>query len=177
MIVKRNFLIFLIFSIIALVAISIIGCASWGGYIHDSARFKFQFTFPDGWEVWDKSDDRRDFLNGTFRGNTATKVEMIATPIAPDISPNELYPFFLDGSGDAGEFEEFSIDDKGIVSASNGEGRFVKVRWKGEKFNMRGYRALFIGNRYKLEVRAEMPEDVFPEQEPEFNKMVRAIKL
>lgn len=153
------------------------GCTSWGGYIHESSRFNFTFTFPDGWEVWDKSDDRRDFLSGTYHSNQATKIEMIATPVAPDISPNELYPFFLDGSGDAESHEEFHIDDKGLVSASNGEGRFVKVRWKGEKVNMRGYRALFIGNRFKLEIRAEMPEDVFGEQELEFPKMVKALKL
>lgn len=167
---KRNFF-------ITLVLLSIVGCTSWGGYIHDSSRYKFQFTFPDGWEVWDKSDDRRDFLNGTFKGNSNTKLEMTATPVAPDIEPNELYPFFLDGSGDAESLEEFSIDDKGLISASNGEGRFVKVRWKGEKSTMRGFRALFIGNRFKLEVRAEMPEDIFSEHEAEFNKMIKALKL
>ncbi len=165
------------FTILALALLTLAGCTSWGGYIHDSSRFKFQFTFPDGWEIWDKSDDRRDFLLGTFKGNTATKLEMTATPVAPDISPNELYPFFLDGSGDAGELEEFSIEDKGLVSASNGEGRFVRVHWKGEKTGMRGFRALFIGNRYKLEVRAEVPEDSYSEHEVEFNRMIRALKL
>ncbi len=167
---KRN-------TLIALFLLLIIGCTSWGGYVHDSERYKFQFTFPENWEIWDKSDDRRDFLTGTYKGNTNTKMDMIATPVAPDISPNELYPFFLDGSGDAMSLEEFSVQDKGVISASNGEGRFVKVHWKGEKSGMRGFRALFIGNRFKLEVRAEMPEDIFPEQEVEFLKMIKALKL
>ncbi len=163
--------------VLALALLSIAGCSSWGGYIHDSAKFKFHFAFPEGWEVWDKSDDRRDFLMGVYKGNPDTKLEMTATPVAPDIETNELYPFFLDGSGDAGELQDFGIDDKGLVSASNGEGRFVTVRWKGEKFDMRGYRALFLGNRFKLEVRAEVPEEMFMEHEAELNRMIRELKL
>jgi len=166
-----------VFIALTLALLTITGCSSWGGYIHESSRYNFKFTFPVGWEIWDKSDDRRDFLTGTYKNLPDTKIDMTATPIAPDIEPTEIYPFFLEGSGDAAELLEFSIEDKGLVSASNGEGRFVKVKWKGEKVNMRGYRAIFLGNRFKLEVRAEMPEDKFSEQEAEFSRMIKELKL
>jgi hypothetical protein len=153
------------------------GCGGWGGYIHQSEKFKFEFIFPDGWEVWDKSDDRRDFLQAMLDGSQDAKIEVTALPTAPDISVNEVYPFFLEGSGDAAELQDFQIEERGMVPASNGEGRFIKVKWTGEKKDMRGYRALFLGNRYRLDVRAEMTEEEFLKYEQDMSKMIKHLKL
>lgn len=153
------------------------GCGGWGGYVHDSERFKFKLTFPDGWEVWDKSDDTVDFLQATYREKPETKIEVLAVRTAPDLEPNEIFPFFLGGSGDAVNLQDFAIEEKGTVSAQNGDGRFIKVRWTGEKLSMRGIRALFIGNRYRLSIVAEMSADDFPLQEAELMKMLRMLQL
>lgn len=163
--------------LLSLSLLILFGCTSWGGYQHKSSRFKFTYTFPSGWEVWDKSDDRRDFLLANYKGDPKMSIEVIATPVAPDLSTNEVYPFFLEGSGDAGELNEFTIEDKGLMPTKNTEGRFLRAKWKVDQTYMRSYRGLFLGSRFKLEVKAVMNEDQMNEHEAELTRMFHEIDL
>jgi hypothetical protein len=159
------------------VLIVLTGCSSWGDYEFQSDKFKFTVRFPDNWEVWDRSDDSQDLLVAALADKPEAKIVVTAIKSAPDLSPNEIYPTFEGGGNDAGVRKGFGVDGKGTISANNGEGRFIKVHWSGDKFNMRGFRALFIGNRFQLSINAEMKEDDYNLHEQDFLKMVRMLNL
>ncbi len=163
--------------IILTITLSFIGCSSWGGYIHKSDKLPLKIIFPDKWEVFDRSDDRRDFLVATYPGSPESKIEVITTPTAPDIHPNEIYPTFQAGGGDQDDLLEFEVTDRGSVSCSNAEGRYIKVQWLGEKTRMKGYRALFIGNRYLLEIKISIPAEEFVNHELDLAKMMKFIEI
>lgn len=160
-----------------LILLALAGCDNWGDYQYESDKFKFKLTFPDGWEVWDKSDDARDFLSASITEKPDAKIELIATKTAPDISVNELYPSFESGGDDAYNLKEFTVEEKGTAKASNGEGRMIKVHWEGDKGNVKGIRFLFIGNRYQMTIRCQMAEDDYLTYEADFIKMVRRLQL
>jgi len=153
------------------------GCDNWGDYQYKSEKFNFSMIFPDNWEVWDKSDDARDFLVASIPDKPEAKIEVIVTRTAPDIHVNELYPTFESGGDDPGTLQDFGVDEKKSVSAANGEGRMIKVHWSGETKNMKGIRFLFIGNRYQMNIRVEMAEDDYVANELDFLKMVHRIQL
>jgi len=158
-------------------AMLIAGCARWGGYVHNSEKLPLKIIFPEKWDVFDRSDDRRDFLVASYPGSPDTKIEVTTTPTAPDIHPNEIYPTFQAGGGDQDDLLEFEVTDRGSVSCSNAEGRYIKVQWLGEKSRMRGYRALFLGNRYLLEIRISITADDYITHELELAKMMKYIEI
>lgn len=161
-----------------LLALLFSGCGGWGDYVHKSDRFKFKFTFPQKWEVWDRSDDERDYLVASLLdGPREAKIVVIADPVAPDISPNEIYPSFMDGGGDGAILTEFSVEGKGAISCKNGEGRYVRVSYLTEEYRINGMRVLFLGNRFKLQIDVEMPADDFVMHETEFFKMISLMEL
>ncbi len=165
----------LLIGLIALLYLT--GCGGWGDYSYRSDRFKYKVTFPQKWEVWDRSDDSADFLVGSLPDD-APEAEIVvkAHSVAPDLSPHEIYPSFMDGSEYADRLE-FRIEDKGAISCRNGEGRFIKFDYLGEESRMRGMRVLFIGDRFIMEVTMEMPEEDFIAREVNFTKMVHLIEL
>ena len=152
------------------------GCGSWGDFTYKSDRFKYKVTFPEKWEVWDRSDDSADFLVGSLPESPKAVILVKTHTVAPDLSPQEIYPSFMDGSEYAGKLE-FKIEDKGAISCKNAEGRFVKFGYLGEEQKMRGIRALFLGERYIMEITMEMPEDDFLVHEMDFNMMIHLIEL
>jgi len=156
----------------------LVGCGGWGGYKHKSEKFSsLRVTFPDKWEVWDRSDDTRDFLVATMDGVPDAQITIIADPAAPDLHPTELYPTFETGGSDRQDLPEFSVEEKGTVSVANAEGRFIKVEWLGEKSRMKGYRALFVGHRFVLNVRIALSVDDFTVHELEIMRMMKNIEI
>ncbi|MFH0765922.1 MAG: hypothetical protein V2A61_05830 [Calditrichota bacterium] len=153
------------------------GCGGWGDYVYKSDRFKFKLTFPDKWEVMDRSDDKRDFLIAALPDIPDARIIVTALPVAPDISPNEIYPSFMEGKGDAAILMEFKITEKSTISAKNAEGRLIKVQWLGENTTMQGLRTIFLGNRFILEISAEMPQEQFLNHEIDLKKMIRLLEL
>jgi len=164
-----------IFAVILLIMLT--GCDNWGDYQYSSEKFKFKITFPDKWEVWDKSDDARDFLQGSIPSKPESKIELIAIRTAPDLHVNELYPTFESGGDDAFEKNEFAVDEKGTFSASNGEGRFIKAHWEDDKGVIRCMNFLFVGNRYQMNINCVMREEDYMTNEADFVKMVRRLQL
>jgi len=160
-----------------LMAVAIVGCGRWGGFSYRSDHFKFKVTFPDNWEVWDRSSDANDFLVGT-QPDAVPKGEIVvrAVPVAPDISPNEIYPSFLDGS-DYADRLNFAIEDRGSIACSNSEGRFIRYHYQQGDERIRGMKVVFLGNRVLIEVSMEMPEDAFITNESDFNKMIKLMEL
>ena len=153
------------------------GCDNWGDYKYNSEKFKFSMTFPSNWEVWDKSDDSRDYLEAGMADKPEAKITVSVTRSAPDLNPNELYPTFESGGDDAFQQTEFGVDYKGTATAANGEGRLLKVHWKTDKFKMRAIRFLFVGNRFQMNINCQMNEDDYLTHEADFIKMVRRIQL
>ena len=154
-----------------------VGCGRNNGFKHKSDRFHFKIAFPANWEVWDRSSDSQDYLVGSLPDQVPNaEIAVKAVPVAPDISPNEIYPSFLDGS-DYADRNEFNVEDKGSISCSNSEGRFIKYRYLGDKAKMRGIKVMFIGNRMLLEIYMEMPEDAFITHELDFNRMIKTMEL
>jgi len=164
-------------AVVAAALLMLAGCDKWGDYKYESEKFKFKMTFPERWEVWDKSDDSRDYIVANLPDKPDSKIEVSVVRTAPDLHVNELYPTFESGGDDPSQLTEFGVDDKASVSAANGEGRMIKVHWTGERAKMKGIRFLFVGNRYVMNVRAEMSEDDFLTNEPEFLKMAHRIQL
>jgi len=164
--------------VISLLALALLGgCGKWGGFSYKSDRFKFKTTFPDYWEVWDRSSDASDFLVGTLPDAVpGGEIIVRAIPVAPDISPNEIYPSFLDGS-DYGDRLEFAIEDRGTISCSNSDGRFIKYHYRKDNEKRRGMKVIFLGNRVIIEVSMEMPEDAFIMHESDFTKMIHLMEL
>jgi len=165
-----------------LTAIYLSGCGGWGDYVHKSDRFKFKIAFPVHWEVYDRSDNQIDYLEATLPDvSREARIVVRATPVAPDISPTEIYPMFLEGSGDAAILLEFVIEEKGTISSKTGDGRFIKISYLTEEHRIRGIRTLFLGGpvrgRYRLEVSMEMPADNFLDHEADFRKMISLMEL
>jgi hypothetical protein len=154
-----------------------LGCASWGDYVYKSDRFNFKVTFPDKWTVFDRSTDSEDHLDAEYPGVTAAQMSILAYPSAPDISPNEIYPSFMDAGGDAAILTEFNIVTKGAVSCRNREGRQITYTYLTDEQRIKGMRVLFIGERFIITIKIEMPSDAFADQEPEFNKMISMLEL
>ncbi len=163
--------------VLTMALLALAGCNRWGSYEFKSEKFSTKILFPDKWEVWDKSDDSRDFLVANYPNKPEAKIEVTSVHTAPDIETNEIYPTFESGGDDAVVLQDFGVDEKGTVSAANVEGRFIKVHWSGDKKNMRGYRAIFICNRYMLTLKADMVEDDYTQNEMDFLKMVRLMQL
>ena len=153
------------------------GCGGWGDYVYKSDRFKYKITFPKGWEVWDRSTEQEDYLDAEYPDIPEARITVMASASAPDISPNELYPSFMDGGGDATILTEFAISDKGAISSKNREGRQITYTYLTEKHRINGMRVLFIGNRYIIRVKMEMPVDSFVDHEAEFHKMISMLEL
>ncbi len=155
------------FGIITIVALS--GCSGWGDYQHKSDRFKFRASFPSGWEVWDRSDDRRDFLVAINPKIEHAEIQLIAEPVAPDLSPREIYLKLTS--------TDLEIIDKGMISCKDAEGRYIIITDKVDEVTMKGMRTLFLGNRFTLEVGVMMRAEDFDEFEPVFRRMIREIEL
>lgn len=154
---------------IGLLILLIAGCGGWGDYQHKSDRFDFFVAFPDNWEVWDRSDDRRDFLVATLPSLPDAEISVIATPVAPDISPNELYLKLKATDED--------VVDQGMISCKNVEGRFITTRTRVEDQPMRSLRTLFLGDRFILEVNLVSREGDFTTREVEFKRMLKYMVL
>lgn len=153
------------------------GCGGWGGNKFTSDKFGFKVTFPEHWELWDKSNDEVDFVEASIPDRVPTaRIVVRAVKVAPDLSPNEIYPSFMDGSEFAGR-TEFTIEDKGTIACKNSEGRFIKYMWRDEERRMRGMKAMFLGTRMLFQVWMEMPADDFINYEGDFTKMIRLIEL
>lgn len=168
---KRVIITMLLFSFL-------VSCGGWGDYEFKSERFKFKMSFPDKWEVWDRSDDRRDFLVANLVNLPGSEISLVATPVAPDISPHEIYPSFLEGDGDYAIFKDFLIENQGTISAKNAEGRFINVQYENADDELlKSLRAIFLGNRFILEIRATVPEDQFLVYEPEFKRMIGSLEF
>ncbi len=162
--------------LIAVVLLS--GCGGWGDYVHKSDRFKFKVVFPQKWEIWDRSNDRDDHLVASLPYDIPeAHITVRATPSAPDISANEIYPTFMDGGGDGAILPEFVIENKEAISCKNREGRQITYTYLTERHRMKGIRTLFIGTRFILRVDMEMPADNFADHEVEFRKMVSLMEL
>lgn len=153
------------------------GCGSWGDYVHKSDRFKYKITFPKGWEVWDRSTEQEDYLDAEYPEIPKALLTVRASASAPDISPSELYPSFMDGGGDAAILTEFAITEKGTISSKNREGRQITYSYLTEEDRIKGMRALFIGNRFIIRIKMEMPVDNFEDHEAEFQKMISMLEL
>jgi len=153
------------------------GCGGWGDYVYKSDRFKYKLTFPVKWEVMDRSDEKRDFLLANLPDIPDSRISVLATPVAPDISPNEIYPPFMDGNGDRAILTEFRILERGTIPAKDKEGRFIKVQWLGENATMQGLRTIFMADRFIIEIRAEMPQDNFPSHEGDLKKMIHLLEF
>lgn len=131
-----------------------------------------------GWEVWDRSDDSGDYLVASLPDeNPDAKITLKSRKVAPDISPNEIYPTFLDGSGDGSVLMEFQIEEKGTISAKNGDGRMIVISYLGEKHRMKGIRTIFLGMRYIVEITYEIPADNYLDHVSDFRKMISLLEL
>ncbi|MCF7810728.1 hypothetical protein K9N50_07035 [bacterium] len=154
------------------------GCGSWGDYQFKSDRFQFKASFPEKWEVWDRSDDRRDYLVASLPdGPPEAKIVLIAEPMAPDVNANEIYPTFMDGGGDASVLTEFKVIGKGTMKSANSEGRYIKVTYLTDKHRIKGIRSIFLGFKFKLTISMETTEDDYILHEHDFYKMVSLIEV
>ncbi len=156
------------------------GCGGWGGYVYKSDRFKLKVVFPSKWEVWDRSDDTSDYLVATIPDDIPeARIKLIVRPVAMDLSPNELYPTFLEGGGDAAFLPDFSVKGRGTISAKNGEGRHILISYLTEEHRIKGMRAIFPvpDKRYVLEIEMSMPEEDYIAYESDFKKMISLIVL
>ncbi|NQU06047.1 MAG: hypothetical protein HQ568_08140, partial [Calditrichaeota bacterium] len=137
--------------LICLTAIIFIsGCGGWGDYQFKSDRFKFDVAFPEKWEVWDRSDDRRDYLVASLPdGPREARIILTAESLAPDVSSNEIYPSFMNGGGDASIYEDFEVASKGTMKCKNSEGRYIKVTYLTENERIKGIRSIFLGFKFK----------------------------
>lgn len=145
------------------------GCSGWGGYQYKSDRYKYRLAFPVGWEVWDRSDDRRDFLVGTHLDLDDAEIRTISTPVAPDLSPQEIYLRLSSTEG--------QVIEQGTISCRNSEGRFVSTRLKIDERTIRIIKAIFLGNRFTLEIEAIMFEEDFLGHEEDVRKMINMIEI
>ncbi len=162
---------------LALLTLILVDCGGWGGYVHKSRRFPFRFTFPQKWEVMDRSDDRRDFLVANLPNDMLSEIQVITEPVSPDVEPQEIYLRFLDGGDDASNYLDFEVLEQGTVNAKNGEGRFIKVAFKKSGEKMRGVKAKFLGFKFTLEAKGFVPEDKWNLYEAEFTKMMAMIEF
>ncbi len=165
----------LILGLAILFAIS--GCGGWGGYVHKSDRYDFKFVFPPIWEVWDRSDDRRDFLVGNLPEDYLSEIQVITEPVSPDMSPQEIYLRFLDGGDDAVVYKNFEIVEQGTISCKNTEGRFTKVTFEKDGELMMGMKAKFLGFKFTVEIKAFVPEEKWIMHEADFKKMIHIIEI
>ncbi len=152
-----------------LILFVIAGCGGYGDYKHKSDRFDFSITFPDKWEVWDRSDDRRDFLVATLPSLPDAEIVVIATPVAPDISPNEIYLKL--------KATDERIIEEGMISCKNTEGRFIITGDRVENQPMKSINTLFLGERFMLEISLIAREGDFTNSEAEFRRMIRYMEL
>lgn len=155
----------------------VVGCGGGGGTEFASEKFPYKLHFPAKWEFIDRSDDQGDVVIANLPDKPDASIEVRATKTAPDLSPSEIYPTFESGGGDVGNLNEFAVDEKGTVSTSTVDGRFISAHWKYEEKTMRTYRAIFIGQRYRIEIRCNASQDDFMTFEPEFKKMIRQMKV
>lgn len=154
------------------------GCGGWGDYQFKSDRFKYDAAFPEKWEVWDRSDDRRDYLVASLPdGPPEAKIILIAEPLAPDVNANEIYPSFMSGGSDAAIYEGFEVTGKGTMKCKNTEGRYIRVTYLTENERIKGIRSIFLGFKFKLLISMETTEDNFVLHEHEFFKMVSLIEV
>lgn len=153
------------------------GCSKWGDYVFVSEHFNYKVVFPVKWVVSDRSNDVGDYVVGSLDELPGARLIVKSRSIAPDVSPNEIYPGFILGGGDQNIFNEFRVTERGTASAKNADGRMIKVEYLNEHGTMSGIRGIFIGNRYILEVVAETPKDNFQDWEYEFRKMFLEIEL
>lgn len=154
-----------------LLAFMLVSCGEWGGYKHKSEAFKFNFVFPPNWDVMDRSDENRDLLTAELPEVPGSKIVVSSRGVAADVSPNEIYPYFMQGGGSASTLNQFRILDRGTISGKNVEGRFIRFQYLGEPGEVECMRAIFLGNRFIVEINAEVPKEVFVDQEPNFRKM------
>jgi len=165
----------LLIGFIVLAALS--SCGGWGGYVHKSDRFKFKFVFPVNWEVWDRSDDNRDYLVANLPDVKESEITLLTTPVSPDLSPHEIYPLFLDGGKDGAFLQDFEVVEQGTIRAKNIEGRMILIKFTKDRAPIRGLRAMFLGNRFTLEIHTTMPEDQFVVHEADFRKMISLMEF
>lgn len=162
------------------VILLIAGCGGWGDYVHKSGNFDFSMSFPDGWEVDDRSDGEHDYLTAVMPNVPGSKIVVIAEKRAPDIDAGEVYPSFNE-AGDLVTQEEFNILRRGTIACKTTEGRSLEFQYLGSESTMRGLRAIFIGSRPGLrivvEVRTEMYKDDFVMHEDELRKMISELQL
>ncbi|MFN3821102.1 MAG: hypothetical protein ACK4OO_02110 [bacterium] len=154
------------------------GCQRWGGYVHNSENFSLKVIFPPRWEVIDRSDDHQDLLEAYRSDIEKAKIVIHARPTAPDIQPNEIYPPFQAGDGDQFTLDEFEVDQRGSIKCANGEGRYITAEWLGpDKKRRKDYRAIFIGEKYLIKVKATLLLEDYPLNENDIIKMIQKLKL
>ena len=153
------------------------GCGGWGGYVYESDHFDFKFVFPPHWEVMDRSTDTNDFLEASLLNVRGSEITVFSRPVSPDLSPHEIYPQFLEGGKDASYLKDFTVENQGTIHAKNGEGRFIIATFEKDDIPSRSLRAMFMGNRFTLEVHATMPKDQFITTEAEFRKMIAHLEI
>lgn len=157
---------------------SLSGCHRWGGYVHHSENFSLKVTFPPRWEVIDRSDDHQDLLEAFRPDVEEAKIIIHARPTAPDIHPNEIYPPFQAGDGDQFALDEFEVDRRGSIKCANGEGRYITAEWLGaDKKRRKDYRAIFIGDKYLIKLKATFRLEDYPLNESDIIKMIQKLKL
>ena len=165
-------------TILILSAMWLTGCNGWGDYYFESDRFDINVTFPHKWEVFDRSDDLHDFLEARIPEiDPYAIITVRAQSMAPDINANEIYPMFMEGSGDVAILNEFRITEKGMIPSKKAEGRFISYTYLTDKHRINGMRVLLLGFRVKVNVEMEMPEDNFHKHEREFREMIRNIEV
>ncbi len=163
--------------IICSIAVFLISCGGWGGYHYESDRFDYEISFPGGWEVWDKSDTRQEYLIGTHPEIKDAEITVLAVPVSPDLSPHEIYPIFLEGGRDAALKKDFMVEEQSTIHAKNGEGRYIVASYMKDLVKMMSFRTKFLGNRFTLETNATMPEDDYMLHLLELKEMIREIEF
>lgn len=161
---------------IFLLALILGGCDSWGGDTFKSDEFGYKFTFPPKWEYADRSDSSGDHLIATYPEDRESEIIVTTTRVSADMSSREVFLRFNDGGDDAMKLE-FSLLEKGTISAKNLEGRFIVVEYLENGVRMKGIRAKFLGFKYTMEVEATTLEEKYIDFEADFKKMIRMIKF
>lgn len=165
------------FTIIMVLLFGLSGCGSWGDYTFKSEKFGFKIHFPEKWEILDRSDESGDFLIANLPDDKFSEITVTAQSVSPDVGASEIYLRFLDGGNDAVIYDDYTIVEKGTVSARNREGRFIGTEFSKDKEPMFGYSAKFLGNRFTLEIKAVTTEELFIAKEADFKKMVSLISF
>lgn len=151
------------------------GCGSWGDYTFKSDTFGYKISFPENWEILDRSDGSADHLIANLPDDKFSEIIVTAQKVSPDVGASEIYLRFLEGGNDAVIYKDYIILDKGTISAKNLEGRFIKTEFVNDKEPMQGFSAKFLGNRFTLEVNAISNEDMYVVYEADFKKMISLI--